>query len=324
MICQHDGANRTLKGLIWQQFASNHGTTYMVVGKFTSAESAQAAADKIRAILQEYKEWWLANHAKWQAAIDAGHPTPKEEQLSRDYEVDWPHGLDFYAWQDAWQTDPVSRFRHYVFVVEPHFYLYYGPQPFDGLLRKFGGSVAVEVSESRSYPTTELYAHLTFSAPDEATADTLKTIWRDYLLAPHDAEVIAPWLGYHNGQRDPNAEEMAFVAQVYHSDALKINKLLLPIEYAEQHQDSESVIALTKQFGELYGQSQIHLTLEQARWISDALRDIEVDKTLCEDLREFIITNRTGQHIEIYNLQFAGGWHISGEYYLKPMQAITA
>ena len=186
---------------IWQQFGSNHSASYTVVGKFADLASANNAQEELNKILERLKIWWTqqltdTDSQEWQNLVEVGGLTPLEEEFSRHYDVEWK-GINWYYWLAATELqEPVVTFKEFVFVRSPHYYIWYGPQPFDGLLKRLGGEVWIESDVSQSYPDTDLNILIICDAPNETTAQQIEEECLSYMRTVNsETEVgIPPWI----------------------------------------------------------------------------------------------------------------------------------
>jgi hypothetical protein len=175
---------------IWQQFSSNHSAHFTVVGTFFSAAEANTAAEKIRAILRELEAWWDAltpeEQLHWDNQLEAGRPTPIEQEIGNRFQVEWPNGINWFSYQ-TWDHNqlPVHVHEESVFVRTPHLYDWYCPKPFDQLLQIFGAQVAMKTEACVKFPDTRLLADINFQAADEKKADWLQKVFTaDFSVPP--------------------------------------------------------------------------------------------------------------------------------------------
>jgi hypothetical protein len=164
---------------LWQQFSSNHSASFTVVGKFESSEKAEAVADELRHILQIISNYWQQYANKQRTTIEnrlieSEQLTPPEVVFRDQYQVgwteyfgtgkmlplDWVHG--------DWALDGVRVFRNIVYL-SPTGDTWAGPKPFNLILEKLGGHIAVweEVGEGA------LVVSIRFTAPSQAIADAV-------------------------------------------------------------------------------------------------------------------------------------------------------
>jgi hypothetical protein len=243
-----------MKVSLWHQFSSNHSASFTVVGRFESQVRAQAVADEFETILERMSLWWdhLSRDEReaWNGTAETSFLTPPETELSQLYNVDWPFSLGWGRWARYRDVSPISVFNNLVFIENPHPDLHKGPQPFNGLMARFGGDVFVYVNESRSYPDTILLVEITCIAPDDRTAQSLvdqsnKHIIRliadikDHYIRGTEGDTV-PWLAYHSGILDPRADELRRIeAQAFYE-----NPIIEPARRA--HRDLETQIMRAK------------------------------------------------------------------------------
>lgn len=193
---------------IWQQFSSNHSANFTVVGTFESQEKATTAAKELRDILDKIEMWWELltpeERYDWGSQTETSTLTPPEFEFSNQYKVVWPFSINWFHWH--WDRDVsfISVFRNFILINNPHYHIWKGPQPIDGLMTQLGGDVAVEVSESQSYPNTFLLLDLTCVALDELMAELIADEVNDYIHSNYEGAI--PWLAYHNGSLDTQAK----------------------------------------------------------------------------------------------------------------------
>src|SRR5688572_1206998 len=137
---------------LWQQFSSNHSADFTVVGTFENAEAAAQAGEELRSILNRLDQWWKAldrdEFGRWRDHSETPVITPIEKQISTEYEVKWPFMLSWPFWGWDRSESPVQVYREFVFVIAPLIIDFWcGPQPFDSLLERLNGEVAVFVAE---------------------------------------------------------------------------------------------------------------------------------------------------------------------------------
>ncbi len=179
---------------IWQQWASNHSAAFTVMGKFRTVEDAQRVGGILKGILTEVARWKQQDReAKWQAYLAAHqiqHPTPADEerfdneyygseftpeateierQLAEQYDVLWPDTLQ-YARDPETAPKAVVIVDRAVIVAEDLIddYTWTGFWPFEELISKFGGEVAVEFEHGGLIQVT-----IPCTAPDETKAAQL-------------------------------------------------------------------------------------------------------------------------------------------------------
>jgi hypothetical protein len=159
---------------IWRQFASNHSADFAIVGTFESAEWAAVVAEELRAALRAIGAW-RAQFGDDEAALDdALHDlferkimTPPEESLKAQYQLTWQRTLDWVL-SPAVADVAVQQYEHLV-IVQPPGSTWNGASPFDAILERLGGAVALTCEDRESY----LVMRLSAQAPDEASAQRI-------------------------------------------------------------------------------------------------------------------------------------------------------
>jgi hypothetical protein len=283
---------------MWQQFASNNSTSFTVVGKFESAEDAERAAFELRHVMR------LLGEARRNHGIEA--------ELQVKYPVSWTSDIDWSYWVEYNdEDDPVSTFRDIVVINQPHPSIWYGPQPFDEILKRLGGDVAVNVSESRSAPDSVLTIQVVFDAPNTEVAETLEQQLKQYLQAKWDEPVPPPWLVYHHGKLDPAADDLRFLTPFYISEHQTFRRetlggrLYRQLNSAIRSENTKQEKLIREEYDKQYRAGQIHLTIEQVGWIEDALDATEVTKYYYEETTNVHPhVERSGTHIDVSGLVF--------------------
>jgi hypothetical protein len=163
-----------MKLTLWQQFSSNHSARFTVVGQFETTEMAEQIAQELRQMLNEIAMWW-SQYQTWEerSAVEKrlrkqGLLTPPEQKFRDQYGVGWTQYTDNREdpldWIGTNAADGVQVYQNLVFVRPPG-NTWAGAKPFDAILERLGGQVAVgEVHKS------ELVVTITCVAPSEASA----------------------------------------------------------------------------------------------------------------------------------------------------------
>jgi hypothetical protein len=156
-----------MKLTLWQQFSSNHSSSFTVVGEFPTPEAAQNALSEIHRILQKIADWHRAHPGEFDDARTDGnsmaHPTPPELELAQQYGIEWRSAI---AWFDKVSID--IHFDRYVFLTRGFGTDSVG-EPFDQVMDKLGGKGYLEGNSVGNVLYGILFT-LTCDAPDEATA----------------------------------------------------------------------------------------------------------------------------------------------------------
>lgn len=205
---------------IWQQFSSNHSGYFWVAGTFKTVEEARVAYDELRHILFEIDRWHREHKEESAAASEAGNykALPPEAAFALQYNVQWPHTIDWTNFGDYWLEDwpgyetlrpaqersrelideAVNIVGRVVIVSNPD-QTWMTTQPFQSLLEHFGAAtigVDLDKLEGESHEDFELHAVVKFMAPSIETADNIENALHRYLtsliiLAPDDD--LPPW-----------------------------------------------------------------------------------------------------------------------------------
>ena len=96
---------------IWQQWASNHSTDFVLVGTFSTHEAAVKAADELHSVLQQIQDYWVQIRSDDPDARFEGILTPPEKAIRCHYEIDWIP-VDWFKFSGC------QRIDDYVSVVE--------------------------------------------------------------------------------------------------------------------------------------------------------------------------------------------------------------
>jgi hypothetical protein len=164
---------------LWQQFSSNHSANFNIVGKFESPERAEAVANELRYILKTIANYWQQYDNKERLTVENSLIenevlTPPEMHFKDKYQVGWTqyfgtnkaYPLDWV--HGEWAVEGVRVFRNIVYVRPPGD-TWAGPKPFDAIMEKLGGHLAVwqEVGEGG------LAVSIQFSAPNPNIAEAI-------------------------------------------------------------------------------------------------------------------------------------------------------
>jgi hypothetical protein len=158
---------------IWRQFASNHSADFAIVGTFESAEWAATVAEELRAMLRAIGAWHAQFGDDELALDDALHAlferdlmTPPEEAIKAQYQLGWARTLD---WAEGPEVADVAVVQYEHLVVVQPLRTWNGPTPFDAIMERLGGVLAVLSETYESY----LVLRLSGLAPDELTAQRI-------------------------------------------------------------------------------------------------------------------------------------------------------
>ncbi len=161
-----------MKLSIWQQFSSNHSSSFTVVGRFENQSDADSAAAKFREMLRTIHTW-LVEHPTWDCLdydddlldddpYEFGYITPPERAFARQYQVEWERSID---WIGDNPDEQVQQFERDV-LISTEFLTEVSAKPIQGLMAKFGGTVFTQEG-------IDLVVHLTALFPDPSQAQQI-------------------------------------------------------------------------------------------------------------------------------------------------------
>jgi hypothetical protein len=189
---------------IWQQFASNHSSSFTVIGQFASEVDAEKAAHEVRRIVKAIADYYAEHPDAQQDWLHGGiaPPTPPEKEMAARYELEIAEdrGLDWIKWYTPVEK-AVAYFEHIVFVTNTGI-TWDGAYPFNVILEKLGGSVLVHGNKHHAGEVREKGFNLvriktlTCVAPDETIADSIATqmnrLLQEHMIAP-SKPLKSPW-----------------------------------------------------------------------------------------------------------------------------------
>jgi hypothetical protein len=205
---------------IWQQFSSNHSSSYTVVGEFQSSEAAQEAGDTILRILRESGKWCFDNREE---CYQLNAPTPIEKQYGLQYGFDWKERIDWLTYGSYEQA--VSRFDRLVVVEPTHVDTWQTGHQFVSLLNAMGAKVAQEVmggidpdkrvenvdlhSQSDVWMRMGIEIRCEAATAERAAAlvSTLTPVFQSKSSGLHETYPI-PWLIFHPQLTDLSREKI--------------------------------------------------------------------------------------------------------------------
>lgn len=201
---------------LWQQFSSNHSARFTIVGRFDTPTKAEGAANELRQILSVIADWYKL-HPELQKAWDtrssrhAPAPTEPELKFSQQYEVNWSKtSIDWF------RQAQISTFNEFVFLDHSHVEAYAQAFPFNVIMAKLGGNVAVNGNISRERLAGEIVKfEITARTPHEDAAEKLVREIESFLAAPRHTfydnprtlSLLSPWELYgtrYKGASIPN------------------------------------------------------------------------------------------------------------------------
>jgi hypothetical protein len=197
---------------IWQQFSSNHSSSFTVVGEFPTAEKAQQIAAELRDFLLQVHEWRSGvgrEKDKFEEFL-----SPPEQIISNQYNIEWGNKEPI-DWLDIEDFDQyVTVFENYVFVTNALIDTHRGAKPMNALLTAMGAKTMADGENEPRWLSVEL----TCVAPDHQTALQIYTDTKRLFDAEAndrwDEEPI-PWLIYVEGKKHERADELLKAEKIY-------------------------------------------------------------------------------------------------------------
>src|SRR5579871_4627524 len=158
---------------IWQQFSSNHSSSFTVVGEFEDSKTAHSAAEVFRNAARSIADWYAANEETRHAVVARTQeaPTPAELTVCQEYGIACEHALDRLA-NCRFHERIVAVYEKCVFVTSKTAVLcegWAGEALFDQLMAKF--ALRTFVDEENSHAIT---VAISGTAPDPAVAQSIQ------------------------------------------------------------------------------------------------------------------------------------------------------
>lgn len=193
---------------IWQQFSSNHSSSFTVVGKFGSTEKTIGAEIIFKQLLKRIREY-----REYDARIDGNEdaPTWPEVEIAEQYGFKWDAGIDW-VYEDADINEHVIRFEDYVFVTTAITDTWQGPESLQNLMQKLTDAVHLKVHEHGEDKI--ILTQLECEAPNQEMSDFIYKEVVSYLKSTDIENLTAPWKPYlpiHEGRLEPYFESEADV-----------------------------------------------------------------------------------------------------------------
>lgn len=158
--------------LIWQQFSSNHSSSFTVIGEFATRADAERAADEVRAILKRIEDWYTEHpdgiEGVWSPWDWGQEPSPPELELAAQYQIQWEDEVI-----DSPDITNINIVLDRLVIMETARQADGGGQPFDQIMERLGGKGYIFsniVGEQRGLVIFDL----TCTAPDETTAQQIR------------------------------------------------------------------------------------------------------------------------------------------------------
>jgi hypothetical protein len=177
-----------------------------MVGTFKSVQAANDAQAELLKILQAI-DAWHRNHPEESLQREGPDPTPPEVEYATHYGVEWPTTID---WIDAFEykypdknpnylnqtliSRSVTAVGNLVFASNPYD-TWMTVHPFKGLLEYFGALiVGYDFFSQDVIEKGDPVGSLSFTAPDEVTAEKLFSAFTTYLNGPLvSSDNLPPW-----------------------------------------------------------------------------------------------------------------------------------
>jgi hypothetical protein len=186
---------------IWQQYSSNHSSSFTAVGVFKTAEDAQRAGEALRKTVDGIAAWYARHPDVSRAVLDGqSAPTRAEAIIRTQFNVDPVSAIDWLA-NGCARQDTVQVYDNLVFI-KNGCETWLGATPFDAVLSALGGETFVDVQAAES-----ILVDIACTAADEAQAKSIEAQLSSYLLRPsptfpppstllRDLEPFSPWIAY--------------------------------------------------------------------------------------------------------------------------------
>ena len=164
-----------MKVSIWQQFSSNHSSTFEVVGVFERVEDAQNAHFLLANLMADVVQWYETN--EW-----TGKPSQPELDIAQQHKIKWEYPIDFVHGESTSSAKSAVRiYRHMVQVTHIN-ETWMSKQPFEDLLNKLGANTAAWDVDSYSAQTATIFSMtIEATAPDSETVERLRNDWQTRL-----------------------------------------------------------------------------------------------------------------------------------------------
>jgi len=222
-----------MKFTLWQQFSSNHSSSYTVVGEFQSLDAAQDAAELIRRIMQEAAKWCVEHHEE---CYQLRAPTPIEKQYAVQYGFDWKERIDWLTYSHEQAIHSVDRL---VVINTRQVDTWQTGHQFANLLNAVGAKVTREVmggvDPDKQIEGVDLHGQGNMwmgmgfelqcdagtSEHAERLATTLRTIF-EQLRRSSELNDPIPWLVFHPQLSELTSEKIAELERNYLKDEKQV------------------------------------------------------------------------------------------------------
>jgi HEAT repeat protein len=151
---------------MWQQFGSNHSSSFTVVGVFETPEAAQRAAIEIQQIVAILAAWYDEHPEEAIEILSSGTqiPSPAEIEMGKRFGFEWPYPVEWYG--DASVKVELDRL---VYLTTKGFRPDTPGEPFEQVMSALGGQGLLDANAYGDQIGTIL-VDITCVAPDAETA----------------------------------------------------------------------------------------------------------------------------------------------------------
>jgi hypothetical protein len=171
----------TMRIAIWQQWASNHSSSFVIVGEFGTAEAATAAAHQLHEMLTLI--------AQFREGYTGQEPTGPEVQFAQEYQLEWEHTLTWLALGPRLDLNADGGYlaihQNRVFLSCGDIEASTGGRPLDQLMARLADRVLFE-EETGEY---SILVSLTCTAPHDDIAPALYDQLHAYLTTAEGGRI---------------------------------------------------------------------------------------------------------------------------------------
>lgn len=156
---------------LWQQFSSNHSSSFRVVGVFEDAVTAQKAADEVQIILARINQWHIDHPEESQSLFEDGDwpptPSPIEVEIGKQYGFDWEGGIDWGS--HAHVNIVMDKFIY----ISHEWQVDFAGEPFKHVIDALGGKGLMDGSSVGDDLLGTILIDLTCTAPNEIIVEEI-------------------------------------------------------------------------------------------------------------------------------------------------------
>lgn len=207
-----------MKLSIWQQWSSNHSAMITIVGEFKSTEAAQKASEELKGIITTISTWNQAHHDELRTTYGGLKPTPIEDQLAAQFDIEWEESIDwlrsfdqfmehYYEHARCQPEECIIQLDKCVFIDVPGSSMTWQTgHHFVKLIDRLGGEakraafMALEPNTNNDFFFSALNFTLSFTHPDPIKHDQVVQMLQPFIIRS-DADRFTrrniPWAIYH-------------------------------------------------------------------------------------------------------------------------------